>query len=365
MQTAVAGPRSGRRRARAHLQDPDSVGIDPPRKFTRADAGAEYGRLLRLRAELKARLRALDPTREEPKRTKRETPPVTTRIWKIGDLITPRPDQIGPAVGLGDELGGDVSAGGAADVESGEDRGLSVDAIYAFIERAVGRLDPRSMEVVRDELVITGTPAAHAEAERTLKRLRDLSLRHVELELRVLALDRTILGKLQQPAALTEADEAALAAAIKADPKVLIARRRVVAADGRRVCLHSGDSRSVVSALFVDQTGVVPVVNPVVLAVHEGTFAELRAAVESGGDRVHVDLALARSSFLPEPLKRTISGIELEQPEMAMDRLTSNAVLRVGRGALVGGTIGADGEHLMVYLRARVIGAATGRKGRK
>jgi len=113
----------------------------------------------------------------------------------------------------------------------------------------------------------TRKPAATIERiEAFLNELREDRGGLIDLELRVYQMGPDLYARLRDQAhALTAEGEALLEAEAE-----LLSAHRVIAHDGQRVYVRRGGSRTYCADIEVNQTGVVPVLNPVVNALNEG-----------------------------------------------------------------------------------------------
>jgi hypothetical protein len=112
-----------------------------------------------------------------------------------------------------------------------------------------------------------------------------------------------------------------------------------------------------VADIEVNQTGVIPVQNPVVNVLHEGLMIGIRPLLDRNSKQVVVDVSFSRSRLQDKIETRIIDKIELELAKMSISRTTCTASIPLGRGALLGGTFSqseTDG-NCVVYIKCRQI----------
>ena len=123
--------------------------------------------------------------------------------------------------------------------------------------------------------------------------------------------------------------------------------------------VRRGQTRAMVVDVEVNQTGVVPVLNPVVKAVVEGLAVEVRPVVDRARGAALIDVAVSLGKLGERVEKRPFEGYEIELPEMALGRSTSTAAVTLGRGALLGGGLVTDAGPaslvVMVYVRPQLV----------
>lgn len=319
------------------------------RRLSRSEARRE---LLQFRAAIKRRLAKLDPLRgepldfPEPKRPER----LKLAIYKVADLLVPAPDHVAPTVGL--------TMGSGKVTDFSEDHWqpvLEADRLIELIEAELGEESERgSVEFSSNRLVVRKRAADHARIRGLLERLRGARRGQLLVDLRFYRMPRAVFARLAPHAqALRDEDEAALARALAAKEVTLVARQRIVARDGQQVVVRQGGSRALVGDLTVDQTGVVPVLNPVVRNVNEGLVLELRGMIDRSRGQVQLDLALTQAKLAGTEVRK-LAGVELELPRLALTRTAATLLTPLGRGALGAGSFasGEAGEGLIVYARA-------------
>jgi hypothetical protein len=312
--------------------------------------------LRELRDLVKGRLHRLDPERHpEPPPPRRA--PLTLRILDVQDLVHGADDHVAPNVGLGDAHRG-KGAREAVDGQAGGLTGtLDADKLVELADRARGEESPGSVEYSAGRLVTRLAARDHAKVEALLQQLRAVRGGLVDLEVRVYRLPAALFAELRDEAlGLSAEAEQKLLDAEKAGRVARLAAHRVVAHDGQQVVVRRGKTRSLVADLEVNQTGVVPVLNPVIVAVHEGLAVEVRPIVDRAHGRVQVDVALSLGKLADKVETRELEKIEVELPEMALARTATSAVVALGKGALLATGDAQDGQLLsVVYVRPTLV----------
>jgi len=362
--------RQARQNALARLEAPLDVG---PRRARRAafDAAAERERLTAFRAAIESRLRRIDPEGHPVPDPAPEPEPVRLRlrIVDVQDLTSRPSDHPAPSVGLGVGGGGGGAGGGAGGVLTFADApdetpcaGVDADTLIELIEQRLGDgLDEGSIEFSSGRLILRLRSDEHAAVDEVLASLRRERGGLIDLEIRVYRLPAALFGELRDgSAALDDPGEAALAEAVAGGRADLLSSHRVVAHDGQLVSVRRGDSRSVVGDLEINQTGVVPVLNPVVTVLREGLVVECRPILERRTRRVLLDVALSLSRVDDVASRRAVGEVELEQPRLEIARTSSTSTVPLGRGALLGGAFATghpDESPLtcVVYVRPNLV----------
>lgn len=322
--------------------------------------------LRELRAMVLARLHRLAP--ETHPLPAEEPPParpgrLTVRILDVQDLVHGAEDHVAPNVGLG----GAHRGKGTREAFDGEESGLTgtlhSEKLVELAAEALGDDPVGSIEYSAGRLVARLLARDHAKLDALLQKLRGVRGGLVDLEVRVYRLPAALFAELRGEAlGLSAEAEQKLLDAEKAGRVARLAAHRVVAHDGQQVVVRRGKTRSLVADLEVNQTGVVPVLNPVVTAVHEGLAVELRPIVDRAHGRAQLDVALSLGKLADEIETREIEKIEVELPEMALARTATSAVVPLGKGALLGGALATgdaqDGQLLsVVYVRPTLVQA--------
>ncbi|HBP20724.1 MAG TPA: hypothetical protein DEA08_23415, partial [Planctomycetes bacterium] len=319
------------------------------RRLSRRQARLE---LLSFRAAIQRRLAQLDPLRgrEEPEPAqpqRRER--LQLAIYKVADLLVPAPDHVAPTVGL------TMGSGEVSDFSDDNNQPvLEADRLIELIEAELGDESERgSVEFSSNRLVVRKPAADHARIRGLLERLRGARRGQLLVDLRFYRMPRAVFARLAPHAqALRDEDEQALARAVAAKEVTLVGRQRIVARDGQQVVVRQGGSRALVGDLDVNQTGVVPVLNPVVRNVNEGLVLELRGMIDRSRGQVQLDLALTQAKLAGTEVRK-LAGVELELPSLALTRTAATLLSPLGRGALGAGSFAAgESEGLIVYARA-------------
>lgn len=325
--------------------------------------------LVALREAVAARLRALAPERHPPvddddPEDAAPAPRATLRLIDVQDLLVTPEDHVAPNTGLGAGL--DMSGAFDAGGERTSGVGLDGDKLVELLEGAAGRLaSDEALELRGGRLMARLRPATAARVTRLLAELRRGRGGLIDLEVRVYELGAAAYEALrEEAAALGDAAEARLAAG--GDGVRLLASHHVTAHDGQRVHVWRGRSRSYLADIEVNQTGVVPVLNPVVAVINEGLVVEARPTVDRARGVAVVDVSLSLSRVAdPVPTTKVVD-LELELPRLRIARTTATGAVPLGRGALLGGVLrtGAEPEEALtcvVYVRPRLIAGQPGR----
>lgn len=127
---------------------------------------------------------------------------------------------------------------------------------------------------------------------------------------------------------------------------------RAVARNGQAVAAGLRDFRPIVSGSEVDQTGVIPVNQPVIEAPPAGEALTVRPILLAAGDAVWLDLALGRRRVQAEAREIGEDWGCLELPIAEKVWISTSAVVRPGN-ALVAGSVGGKGG-LTALVRASV-----------
>ncbi|MGQ9590798.1 MAG: hypothetical protein ACUVYA_10945 [Planctomycetota bacterium] len=137
---------------------------------------------------------------------------------------------------------------------------------------------------------------------------------------------------------------------------VLDPRSRLIEANarsGQSVMAGSRDSRPVVLDSEVNQTGVIPVANPVVHTPPAGEWLIVLPSLLPGKETVWLDLSVGRLLLDVEP--RTVSGDcgALQFPVTQKTWISTSAVLTPGRVLVIGSTTATGGLAALVRVRIR------------
>ncbi|MBX3472631.1 MAG: hypothetical protein KF878_37745 [Planctomycetes bacterium] len=325
--------------------------------------------LVALREAVAARLRALAPERHPPvddddPEDDASAPRATLRLIDVQDLLVTPEDHVAPNTGLGAGLDASGAFDAAGERTSGV--GLEGDKLVELALDAAGRLaSDEALELRGGRLMARLRPATAARVTHLLAELRRGRGGLIDLEVRVYELGAAAYEALrEEAAALGDAAEARLAAG--GDGVRLLASHHVTAHDGQRVHVWRGRSRSYLADIEVNQTGVVPVLNPVVAVINEGLVVEARPTVDRARGVAVVDVSLSLSRVAdPVPTTKVVD-LELELPRLRIARTTATGAVPLGRGALLGGVLrtGAEPEEALtcvVYVRPRLIAGQPGR----
>jgi len=118
----------------------------------------------------------------------------------------------------------------------------------------------------------------------------------------------------------------------------LVSARDAVMEDGALGTFAPTGKQAIVAGLEVNQTGVVPVVNPVVSKIPLGVYGHVRATLAPGRKEVilDVDVTLRELASLRH---ETVHQDELALPQTSVTRCGTTLVVPLGRTVLVGGTL--------------------------
>jgi hypothetical protein len=352
-------PAQARRRALARIN-----GVRPERRRREEiDPDQAQRELSAFREAILRRLRELDPRKyPEPEDPVESNERPKLAVYDVADLINAAPDHLAPTVGLA------VGSGSVVDFDDGEETSqpvLEPDVILEILESELESVEvggASSIEISGARMVVRHTKAAHAKIREVLARLRSVREGQLLVELRFYKLPREVFASVAERASrLTEGDEQILAKAVAAKRASLLSTHRVVATDGQRVVVRQGGSRAVVADVEVNQTGVIPVLNPVVRNVNEGLVLELRGLANRDERLVHLDMSLTRAKLTKGGEVRKLAGIEVELPQLSLTRTAASLIVPFGQGAFMAGSLatGSDEDAVVVYTRVRLI------KGRK
>jgi len=342
------------------------------RPATRAlDPYMKRQELEELRSLVLGRLRALDPERfrPEPEPEPAPLPPLRMRFYDVLDLVQSVEDHVTPNVGLGTGLdpSGENALAFASAAPFSHSAAIDADVLFELLEERLAEdLERGSLEYAGGRVLARKTEAQHAQIELLLQELRQARGGLVELEVRVYRMPATLFAELRaQSTGLDDAGERRLAAAVAAGQAELVSAQRALAHDGQRVAALRGSQRAYVADVFINQTGVIPVRSPELGVLTEGLAVEVRPLVDRGTGLALLDVSLSvsrlqgppRSIRLPE--QDGAPGLALELHELAVARTSATAVVPLGRGALLGGVLGADDAQgavdSVIYVRPTLV----------
>ncbi|MDC3379202.1 hypothetical protein OAX78_02865 [Planctomycetota bacterium] len=317
------------------------------------------------RSRLLLKLRRLAPTRQRDDTSAddlaRLEPPQLT-ILDVRDLLDEAEDHMGPNVGLG--VGLDRSgAFGLGERSAAPLTAMEAHTLIELLEGTATGVDVRgdeSLECSAGRLIARVRPTRLRQIEQVLAQLRRDRSGLVELEIRVYRLPPAVFAELREGAAsLDDAAETRLATEVAAGRVLLVSSHRVVAQDGQQVAVVRGRQRSYVGDLEVNQTGVVPVLNPVLSVLNEGLVVEVRPIVDRKRGIALLDVALSVTHGSDAFVTREVQGMELSFPDLRLARTSGTASVPLGRGALLGGVLSElsveDDTACVVYVRPRLV----------
>lgn len=301
-------------------------------------------------------------------------PAAEIRIRDVGDIASRRPESPGhvtirgsllltpwpggspstawvgaPLHILGDPSYGEPTISFSDEEEGGEGRWLVLFIAECVADAGLGPLlvdglDP-DIAVRRGRLFLRASPEVHDFVDgllRPLQRREDERILVEALFAPTAALDR---------AAPTWRQEGPRLAGEVFDRVLLSPGSRLVAAApaaGEWVTASSGDEESIVADFEINQTGVIPVTNPVIRTAVTGEWLDVRACPLPDRRSVLVDLALA--SYRTDPKQRRVGA---EWSDLDLD-VRGEEIVSVSIAASPGETLlaGRLGERV-VLLRVR------------
>ena len=350
---APLSPAQARRRALARIN-----GVRPQRtRPSEVEPKQAQQELSAFREAILRRLRELDPTKfPEPADPTASSERSKLAVYDIADLVSAAPDHLAPTVGLAVGSGAVMDFGGEATAQPV----LDLDVLIDVLESELEGIDAResSLEISGNRMVVRQTRAGHAKIRETLAKLRSVREGQLLVELRFYKLPREVFAAVAERASgLTADDERILAKAVESKRASLLSTHRVMATDGQRVVVRQGGSRALVADVEVNQTGVIPVLNPVVQNVNEGLVLELRGLANRDERVVHLDMSLTRAKLTTGGEVRKLAGIEVELPQLSLTRTAASLIVPFGQGAFMAGSLatGSDEDAVVVYTRVRLI----------
>ncbi len=206
-------------------------------------------------------------------------------------------------------------------------------------------------------LSVSATPAVHEQLGAMLGYLESIATRRIDVEC-LLVEPATLdgLAPAWRSSGLTAAEFERVLEAEDAELHSLSAR------SGQRVATDSGTIHALLSDHEINQTGVIPVSNPVISTLNGGTRVELRPVFEPGGSRVVIDLSigLREVSSVTKSIGRLLSDLQLP---VLSEMLFSTTVLAAPGDVVLAGSIDGDegtGDGRVAVLRVstRVAAAA-------
>lgn len=353
------GPEQARALALKRLESDSEDDTEDSPAF---DPKGDYQQLSLLRERIIAKLRRLAPgsvTTRRPRISGSYGSP-RLKIFDVQDLIFQASDYYGPNVGLG--VGLDRSGASASILEeegTSVSPALGAEKLLELAEAEVGD-DNVSLEISNGRLLARCQSSVHTKLAGLLKKLRQGRHGLIDLELRVYRMPAKLFIELRKESlSLSDKAEARLVQAQIKKELELLASHRVVAHDGQQVFVRRGGSQSIVADLEVNQTGVVPVINPVVSVVNEGMVVEVRPILNGLDKTVMLDVALSISELDQNLETRKIHDIDMQMAKMRIARTSSTSILKLGRGALLGGAFrtGTDNDEMtcVIYVKPKMI----------
>lgn len=213
---------------------------------------------------------------------------------------------------------------------------LTPEAIMELVRRNIAEdswaNEKNSIAARGGELVVIQTPEVHEEIADLLAHLRARRARRFEIEVIVLSEEAPVESLLRGPP--NPAPEA-LAAVL--DESAEKAHRILLTAyEQQTVSTLSGRRRATITDTEVNQTGVIPVANPIVHVLPLGVSLEAKALPVAGTDRVQVELRVRRLLEAGEVRRRKTTFAELESVPLREESLRTALLVEPGEPALAG-----------------------------
>jgi hypothetical protein len=223
---------------------------------------------------------------------------------------------------------------------------ISSRPIHVGAEKVVGlvdrvKSDAGSVEISGGALLVRATEEDQASVAALIDRLRAVTGLRVALEVGAYRLPREVRLAHAAASAPDEA-ERVLARALGDGTATLLASRTVVIEDGGLCHLSATETRSYLAGEDVNQTGVVPVVNPILSRLDLGLRGAVRATIAPGRGDVIVDLDVAFTE-LRKLQHVSVTDHELEMPDTVVTRCATTLLVPLGGSVLAGGTF-SDSE---------------------
>jgi hypothetical protein len=194
-----------------------------------------------------------------------------------------------------------------------------------------------SIEAIGSRLAIVQTPEVLDRIDRFLSDLEARAGRFLAIDLALVppeALEKASPGALRPgaPPWLEGAAFDQIVSAAGADASVMSTTTRAgdtVTFEPPSTSLHVGDYEA-------NQTGIVPVIHPVVGARREGAFAEAVTHVAPGGGWLRVDLRIGRASSREHPERKRFIYGDLDLPRERRIEVRTSMTVPEGKTAIAG-----------------------------
>jgi hypothetical protein len=286
-----------------------------------------------------------------------EPPPAKPKVElakiDLRDLSPYSDGEAPPALGI---LGGRREA----ETKAAPDRrnqgcGVDADRIRDFIDvMARENLnEPGSVEHLEGCILIRAPAEAIARARYLLAQCRAATATGIALDVRSYRLSRDLWAELARSSPRVELSaeaERRLAEALaKGKDASLVATNQVVARDGETVEAWTGETTTYVQSVESARPGEAASIARIATQLYTGARLTLRPILDAPRETVLLDLSVDLAEPSGPFAKEKVLGAEIELPEVSFARQATRVRLRVGRPALVLGSLaGADSEGGLV-----------------
>ncbi len=181
-------------------------------------------------------------------------------------------------------------------------------------------------------LMVRQTPDVLNEIEALLKTLR--ARRACMTNIEVAVVPASLLGEKQRAASpwiSSREFDALLARAGKQGKKLSL-----TAYNRQTVSAHSGERRSILTDFDVNQTGVVPVINPLLEVISLGVLVQVRPMAITGSGWTGLQLEVIERRLTDKPIQHTGPYGDYEFTSVAEARLVTEVVVENGNGMIAG-----------------------------
>lgn len=287
-----------------------------------------------------------------------EVPQFPAREWPTAGSLIAGSAHYGPYGAYGD-YGGGALVFGLGDEGDALPEGARVapDALVELIRRNIAEdswaSTLNSIEANERELVVRNVPSVHAAVEALLASLRARRARMFRLDVALVPAEA--VGERdpeREPSLEAEAFDRIVAAAGERG-----SRLGLIAYNEQTVSGSTGKLRAARTDDEVNQTGVLPVVNPVVESLPIGVTVEATPFAIPGTDWLELELRVARLREAGEARTLPTFFGEIESVPLHEDSLETTLLLASGRTAVAGvfEATRLDGkrEEFAVIVRAR------------
>ncbi len=227
------------------------------------------------------------------------------------------------------------------DFDGDDSPSLHPEAVGELIKKFI---DPDSWHNSRNSIdqfelsvVVTQTPETLQKIVGFLALLDARASRVLVAELAMVppeSIEKAAPGSLK-PGATPWFDASAFDAAILADP-ARAAWLTAVVGEGGFVNLQPQSVSMIVRGHEVNQTGILPVVDPAMEAFFEGTSAKLRLIPLPQEGWLRADLKLRRRVLSGKPERRKVIQVEMDLPKFAHEQVGTSVIVPEGKAVLLG-----------------------------